>query len=273
MSHMHDHHHRPEDESAHYRTHSPHHRPARRSGGSELDHRHVSRPDAVGDFVSRRLIPTIMDRSNRPLKVIMNFGEMKLDDGDESPGNAIVYNAPGSTLRVTGQGSATDGVIVDSDALRRRIARDRELSYTTLPAVSARRRIALDDCCLDGRCDQECRGRPIPRSERLIGFERGGGRSQRNVGICVACQLRKVVGRKGYCERCEHRLFRLPGRKGPYEYERDEVLEYSSPRIPIWVEEVSEVSYRPRARESRYGGCWSERVDGYDADILRSRRY
>ncbi|KAK0721044.1 hypothetical protein B0H67DRAFT_663687 [Lasiosphaeris hirsuta] len=103
--------HRNQDGAAHYRASSPHsprpvrisnhHRPGSSSSTLSLDHH-------VGDFVTRNLLPTMLGSSARPMKVIMNFGHLTVEDDIEashyygghraSSPNAIIYNAPGGSL-------------------------------------------------------------------------------------------------------------------------------------------------------------------------------
>ena len=298
-----------EEESTHYRererdhnrNHSPNrrHNSARR-GGTDIDHHphhhHHSRHghghsighEGVGDYVARRLIPTVMDRSDRPLKVVMNFGEMKLnaDTTEDGTGtspvpNAIIYNAPGSTLRISG--ATDDTAIVDRDALRRRIARGGQvgLSYSTLPGVSGTRRRAGEEgyvsCFVsDGRrygdydrdLGRERVDTPLGWPERAISFERGRGRPQARSGVCLLCRKQSLVDRRGHCDKCEHRLLGLSGRKDRYDFERDDLLEYSTVRSPLWREELSEVGSIPRSREwgGRHRASWPPKSAGYESD-------
>ncbi|KAK0652687.1 hypothetical protein B0T16DRAFT_406643 [Cercophora newfieldiana] len=229
----------------------------------------------MGEFVTRRLIPSVMDRSERPLEVVVNFGDMKINKpSDESGGisstsaapNAIIFNAPGSTLDMTGSGVGGSGAsgasIVDARALRQRMMRGSGkggLGYVTLP-----RRVGVESTYYPGEGRYYSgydRGRvdiPLRRPERMLGFERGGGRLVR--GVCAVCQARSLLNRRGCCDQCDHRVFSFPGPKDRYNMERDG-LDYSTIRVPLLDEELSDVSSTPRTREFRYKGFG--RSDGY----------
>lgn len=68
--------------------------------------------DRVGDYVARRLVPAVLGRSDRPLRLVMNFGTLHLaDDGGQGrrgsaagtgASNAVVYNAPGCVMTMGG---------------------------------------------------------------------------------------------------------------------------------------------------------------------------
>jgi hypothetical protein len=57
----------------------------------------------VGDYVSRRLVPSMLRNSDLPLQLVMNFGNLQLDSNTSSSdsrsgSNAVVYNAPGGRI-------------------------------------------------------------------------------------------------------------------------------------------------------------------------------
>ena len=78
----------------------------------------------VGEFVSRRLLPTMLHQSDRPLKVVMNYGNLYYEEDDhhhshsvprpshhhhhtvhdrtKKESNTIIFNAPGSHMAVGG---------------------------------------------------------------------------------------------------------------------------------------------------------------------------
>lgn len=63
--------------------------------------------DQVGDYVSRRLVPSMLRNSDLPLQLVMNFGNLQLDtdtaSSDSCSGsNAVVYNAPGGKVTMGG---------------------------------------------------------------------------------------------------------------------------------------------------------------------------
>ncbi|KAK3369884.1 hypothetical protein B0H63DRAFT_485701 [Podospora didyma] len=136
--------------------------------------------DRMGDFVSRRLLPTMLDRSERPLKVVMNFGRLHLDNerprspppsppryhprGGPSANtttNAIIYNAPGSTMTLG------------------RESRDVPVSHGNQYHGLARN-------VSPGR---------LPINER-----------ERRVDICLGCYKRQFVSSAGYCVECDYFL-------------------------------------------------------------------
>ncbi|KAK4450218.1 hypothetical protein QBC34DRAFT_403104 [Podospora aff. communis PSN243] len=266
-------------EPVHYRSRSPEHRAARRN--TDHDHRrrrHDAGAGEMGEYVTRRLIPAVMDRSERPVKVVVNFGDMKIDDPDDASGgmspsiapNAIIFNAPGSTLEMSGSASTTS--TVDSRALRQRITRGRGLlPYSTLPAPGVRGRVPIDSSYRLSYATDYDRGGvdvPLPPRERLLGFDRGGARLGWSMGACAICQIRSLVNRRGHCEECEPGRVSLPVRKHRYEADRD--VEYPT-RTSWWMDDSSEVSYTPRNytprnRSARYSGLWSGKLAGYDSD-------
>jgi hypothetical protein len=264
-------------EPVHYRSRSPEHRAARRNTDHEhRRRRHDAGAGEMGEYVTRRLIPSVMDRSERPVKVVVNFGDMKIDDTDDaadgmspsSTPNAIIFNAPGSTLEMSG--SASSASIVDPRALRQRITRGRgPLPYSTLPAAGVRGRVPIDSSYRHSYVSDYSRGGldvPLPpsRTERLLGFERGGPRLGWSMGECAICLMRKLVNRRGHCELCDPRPLTLPVRMDRYEADRD--IEYSTVRNPRWMDDLSDVSYTPRNRSARYSGMWSGKLAGYDSD-------
>lgn len=64
--------------------------------------------ELMGDYVSRRLVPTMLTRPDLPLQLVMNFGNLTLDSDPamSSSSNAVIYNAPGSYL-IMGPDSTT----------------------------------------------------------------------------------------------------------------------------------------------------------------------
>jgi hypothetical protein len=74
----------------------PHHIPGVGHADASLDH--------IGDYVARRLVPTMLSRSDLPLQLVMNFGNLHLDSDAQDSGrtatgsNAVIYNAPGSSM-------------------------------------------------------------------------------------------------------------------------------------------------------------------------------
>jgi len=99
----------------------------------------------------------------------------------------------------------------------------------------------------------------------MVGFERGGGKSARGVGVCAICQARVLVNKRGCCDGCDLRVLSFPGLKDRYETERDDLLDYSTTmRSPLWTDDLSDVSYTPRVREFRYKGFG--KYGGYDSD-------
>lgn len=73
--------------------------------------------DRVGDYVARRLVPAVLGRSDRPLRLVMNFGTLHLADDDSrqartgaGASNAVVYNAPGCVMNMGG-GGRMDGEV------------------------------------------------------------------------------------------------------------------------------------------------------------------
>ncbi|KAK3358759.1 hypothetical protein B0T25DRAFT_514433 [Lasiosphaeria hispida] len=166
---------------AHYRSSSPRSRPVRISlgsggSGSNLDH--------VGDYVARSLLPTMMNSSSRPMKVIMNFGHLTIEDDEpgahhhhhhhrgarSSSPNAIIYNAPGCSLSLDkGDAGRASGSGV------RRVA-------TELVPVS-------DD------------GRRVVR---------------RAVDRCLGCSTRQLVDTGGYCLECDAVISALLPREREY---------------------------------------------------------
>ncbi|KAK0619619.1 hypothetical protein B0T14DRAFT_566448 [Immersiella caudata] len=264
------------EESTHYRSRSPKRHSSRH--GTDHDHRR-SRPEAgvsdMSEYVTRRLIPAVMDRSERPIKVVVNFGDMKIDDADDTTGgmsppptapNAIIFNAPGSTLEMSG--SASSANLVDSRALRQRITRGRgPLTYSTLPLTGVRGRALTDGPYKASYVTEYDRGGldvPLPRTERLLSFDRGGARLGWSMGACGICEMRNLVNRRGHCEQCDVRWLSLRARKDRYEVERDR--EYSTIRTPMWIDDLSDVSYTPGNGGVRYGRSWSARRAGYDYD-------
>ncbi|KAK0708916.1 hypothetical protein B0T21DRAFT_405203 [Apiosordaria backusii] len=57
--------------------------------------------DGIGSYVAQRLVSAIREHSDRPLKLILNFGHFQ--DNQKAPDEsttAIIYNAPGATMTV-----------------------------------------------------------------------------------------------------------------------------------------------------------------------------
>lgn len=75
----------------------PHYIPALAYGDATLGQ--------VGEYVSRRLVPSILKNSDLPLQLVMNFGTLQLDSDTASSdshagSNAVVYNAPGGRVTI-----------------------------------------------------------------------------------------------------------------------------------------------------------------------------
>jgi hypothetical protein len=129
--------------------------------------------DCVGDYVARRLVPAMLDRPDRPLRLVMNFGTLHLFDeecnrrGSAGGSNAVVYNAPGCVMAMgSGNGSGFGGI----------------------PGVTG-----------------DVGGR---RLSLLGGIDGAGGygygvRERKRVAICDGCFKRQLVGVSGYCAECE----------------------------------------------------------------------
>lgn len=59
--------------------------------------------DQIGDYVARRLVPQLQRRSAHPVKLVMNFGTLYIEDAVRQGGglsDAVIYNAPGCTMIV-----------------------------------------------------------------------------------------------------------------------------------------------------------------------------
>jgi len=101
----------------------------------------------VGEFVSRRLLPTMLHQSDRPLKVVMNYGNLYFEDDHHShparplhrdhhhihadrtkkESNTIIFNAPGSHMAVGGTTTHRDGgLTAESPQLLELEIRDRD---------------------------------------------------------------------------------------------------------------------------------------------------
>jgi len=121
--------------------------------------------DRIGDYVARRLVPVMMNRSERPLSLVMNFGQLFLEDGfnaQQSPdrhsrraggsirnaSNAVIYNAPGCTMTI----ASSAGAEKERHLLRR----------------------GYDDSL-----------------------------EERRVATCLNCYRRQLVGPANYCKDCE----------------------------------------------------------------------
>ncbi|KAB5554356.1 hypothetical protein GE09DRAFT_1189337 [Coniochaeta sp. 2T2.1] len=117
--------------------------------------------DAVADFVNRRLVPVRLDRSDRPLHLVMNYGTLRLrdDESDQrgrsagsSGANAVVYNAPGSTMTMGGGGYAATGATAAGLATRRpSLLSDMEAERTATDGhggLAQGRRVSICEGCL-----------------------------------------------------------------------------------------------------------------------------
>ncbi|KAB5525558.1 hypothetical protein GE09DRAFT_1257231, partial [Coniochaeta sp. 2T2.1] len=116
--------------------------------------------DALGDFVNRRLVPVMLNRSDRPLHLVMNYGTLRLRDdesdrrgrsADSSGGaNAIVYNAPGSTMTMGGGGyaAATNATAAGLAARRPSLLSDTEAERTAGHGLAQGRRVSVCEVCL-----------------------------------------------------------------------------------------------------------------------------
>ena len=127
--------------------------------------------DRIGDYVARRLVPIMLGRSERPLQLVMNFGDLTLEEApsanvggtarsgsSRSASNAVIYNAPGCTM-----------TIANSDR-----ARDRQFRDAGAWAI-----LGSGD---DGRV---------------------GAAVERRIGICLHCSRRQLVNTTGYCIDCD----------------------------------------------------------------------
>ncbi|KAK4173231.1 hypothetical protein QBC36DRAFT_389852 [Triangularia setosa] len=57
--------------------------------------------DGIGKYIAQHLVPAIRDHSERPLKLILNFGHMEDTQGaSNESSNTIIYNAPGASMTV-----------------------------------------------------------------------------------------------------------------------------------------------------------------------------
>ncbi|KAM7186482.1 hypothetical protein V8F33_011805 [Rhypophila sp. PSN 637] len=94
-------------------------------------HRDRLSEDLLNNPLTRRVLPALLSRSNdadgRPLKVVMNYGNLYLDDSaadqvssyssgyggarrsGEQP-NTVIYNAPGSTMAISSSGTGTSSI-------------------------------------------------------------------------------------------------------------------------------------------------------------------
>lgn len=136
--------------------------------------------DRVGDYVTRRLVPAMLSRSERPVQLVMNFGTLHLlDDGGyprrgsvEAGSNAVVYNPPEGVVTM---GGGTTGAVGGSGTA----------------GVGARRPSLLGPGGIDG--------------EGGYGYGIGSGSGAaygRRVAICDGCFKRQLVGATGYCLDC-----------------------------------------------------------------------
>lgn len=159
--------------------HRPHHRdfrPMRIIDGS-------SHP--LGTSSTQRLLHAMLSRSDRPLKVVMNYGNLYLEDNDLSHSsypytgpsttddpNTVIYNAPGSTMAITSPGSTAG-----ANLLRPRSPFIRTVSPTNglLPITDVARYSSSD---------------------------------RRVVAMCLGCYKRQLVCSNGYCAECDF----YPGR-------------------------------------------------------------
>ncbi len=148
------------------------------SGGDGIDN--------VGDYVARRLVPVILSRSDRPLQLVMNFGDLTIEGGSgmaafggggssgSSSGsrdgrshrgsNSILYNAPGCTMTLGRSGHGRNSRFLDTGS-----------GWTVLN-------------------EEESDGRMGTRSSGVV---------ERRIGICVQCSRRQLISVIGYCVDCD----------------------------------------------------------------------
>ncbi|KAK3326673.1 hypothetical protein B0H66DRAFT_617825 [Apodospora peruviana] len=62
---------------------------------TESVHAHA---DRLVTQVSQRLVPAMMSRSDRPMRVLMNYGNLDLEEGHSSTHDEFIFNGPGATV-------------------------------------------------------------------------------------------------------------------------------------------------------------------------------
>ena len=187
--------------------------------------------DNVGDYVARRLVPVILGRSNRPLQLVMNFGNLTIEDGSGIAGfgggsssssrdvrsprgsNSILYNAPGSTMTLGSSGHGRNSRLLDT---------------------------ASGWAVLNG---EENGGRMGIGSSGVV---------ERRIGICVQCSRRQLISLIGYCVDCD--LSSRPRERLP-----------TSPVGYQTWDAMRTIQYPEtgRAWGRQMLGGWSDRADGY----------
>ncbi|KAK3935025.1 hypothetical protein QBC46DRAFT_398440 [Diplogelasinospora grovesii] len=190
----------------------------------------------MGDYVTRRLIPAMQSRSDRPIKVVMNYGKLCIDEAAESSGrgigggssnrtgaaNAIIYNAPGSSMAVGGGGGGGSGSSLQS--------RSRPRVRGVSPADA--RRAARDHASYDY----------VPHRHQ--------------VSACLGCLNPRRVNSAGYCVECDMFITTPPSA----DYDREILI--SSREKPRERERYS--GFPKRDRDGvRYVGVETTPIDDY----------
>lgn len=119
----------------------------------------------LGDFVARRLVPEMQRSSDRPIHLVMNFGTLFVPDPYEHSDltNAVVYNAPGSTMVL---GSGSSGSSSSSLSRFRSTAHSSDIYSGVCPGCLSRKLLWPDKYCRD--CENDLRGLREPRWLREV---------------------------------------------------------------------------------------------------------
>ncbi|KAK0629473.1 hypothetical protein B0T17DRAFT_615240 [Bombardia bombarda] len=141
--------------------------------GSNFDQVH----DA-GDYVAQRLLPAMLDRSDRPLKVVMNYGTLYLEDSHLYPDALAISRSGGGTTR-----ASSNAVIYNAPGCTMAIGK----SSTSLPPMDLAPVYANNS-------NNNNNNNNISSSSR----------SKRYVDLCRGCFKRQFVDSSGYCVECDY---------------------------------------------------------------------
>ncbi|KAH8911736.1 hypothetical protein BR93DRAFT_12596 [Coniochaeta sp. PMI_546] len=208
--------------------------------------------DRVGDYVARRLVPVMLNRSERPVQLVMNFGTLHLGDdgyarraGAGGGSNAVVYNAPGCVMTM-GTGGGDRGMT------------------GVISGLGGRRPSLLGGIEGDGG----------------YGY-RYGVTEKKRVAICDGCYKRQLVGLSGYCSDCElgigtterigldgvrHGYGRMPERRSEW-VKGDEREERERERLREMDERLRDLQRARKMRRERE--MRSSGLGGYFSDYER----